>query len=392
MKNNYDIVVVGGGPGGSMAALHSAKGGANVCLLEKTRDIGYPVRCGEAMGEWAIKQFFDPKPTWIAADIKRSRIVAPNGIPIDIPFNKEQAYVLNRRVFDYDLSLMASKEGANVFTKCYVKSIDRNDENGYDVHLDYLGEHKSIKTKLIIGADGIESRIGRWAGIKTQINMRDMESCIQYSVGNIEVDSNRIDMYVGDNWAPGGYLWVFPKGDGTANIGLGIGSKFNRKKSAKKYLDEFIENKYPNATIHTTMCGGVPCSKPMTHPISDNVMLVGDAAHFINPITGGGIAAAMKSGMFAGQVASEAIIANDYSQNFLKKYVSLCQKDFTKRHEKIYKVKETITKLTDDEMNQMALKINKLPPHKITLSRVFTTAIMKKPSLIIDVMKMFAGF
>ena len=199
-------------------------------------------------------------------------------------------------------------------------------------------------------------------------------------------------MYVGDNWAPGGYLWVFPKGDGTANIGLGVGSKFNRKKSAKKYLDEFIENKYPNATIHTTMCGGVPCSKPMTHPICDNVMLVGDAAHFINPITGGGIAAAMKSGMFAGQVASEAIIANDYSENFLKKYISLCQKDFTKRHEKIYKVKETITKLTDDEMNQMALKINKLPPHKITLSRVFTTAIMKKPSLIIDVMKMFAGF
>ena len=57
-----------------MAALHASKNGANVCLLEKTRDIGYPVRCGEAMGEYAIKQFFEPKPTWIAAEIKRSRI------------------------------------------------------------------------------------------------------------------------------------------------------------------------------------------------------------------------------------------------------------------------------------------------------------------------------
>ena len=344
------------------------------------------------MGEYAIKQFFEPKPTWIAADIKRSRIIAPNGVPIDIPFNKEQAYVLNRRVFDYDLSLMASKEGANIFTKSYVKTIERNVDNGYDVHLDYLGDHKVIKTKIIIGADGIESRVGRWAGIKTQVNMRDMESCIQYSVGNIEVDTNRIDMYVGDNWAPGGYLWVFPKGDGTANIGLGIGAKYNKKQSAKKYLDQFIEKKYPHATIHTTMCGGVPCAKPMSNPISDNIMLVGDAAHFINPITGGGIAAAMKSGMFAGQVASEAISAEDYSENFLQRYITLCKKDFTNRHEKIYKVKETIQKLKDDEMNQMALKINKLPPHKITLSRVFTTAIMKKPSLIIDVMKMFAGF
>ena len=66
------------------------------------------------------------------------------------------------------------------------------------------------------------------------------------------------------------------------------------------------------------MCGGVPCAKPMSNPISDNIMLVGDAAHFINPITGGGIAAAMKSGMFAGQVASEAISAEDYSENFYK--------------------------------------------------------------------------
>ena len=190
-------------------------------------------------------------------------------------------------MFDYDLSLMASKEGANIFTKSYVKTIERNADNGYDVHLDYLGDHKVIKTKIIIGADGIESRVGRWAGIKTQVNMRDMESCIQYSVGNIEVDTNRIDMYVGDNWVLGGYLWVFPKGDGTANIGLGIGAKYNKKQSAKKYLDQFIE-KYPHATIHTT--NGAPCAKPMSNPISDNIMLVGDARHFINPITGGGIA------------------------------------------------------------------------------------------------------
>ena len=84
MKSSYEIVVVGGGPGGCMAAMHAAKGGASVCVLEKTRDIGYPVRCGEALGEGAIKQFFEPRDSWIGATIKRCRIVSPSGINVDI--------------------------------------------------------------------------------------------------------------------------------------------------------------------------------------------------------------------------------------------------------------------------------------------------------------------
>ena len=218
-----------------------------------------------------------------------------------------------------------------------------------------------------------------------------MESCVQYSVGNIDLDVNIMDMYVGKNIAPGGYLWVFPKGEGFANIGIGVSGKYSKEKSALSYIDDFIQIKYPQATIHTTMCGGVPCAKPLSNPIADGLMLVGDAAHFVNPLTGGGIASAMKSGMFAGKVASESIQKNDISEKFLNKYVKLCKKDFSKRHTRIYNVKETIQKLTDEEMNQMANKINKFSS-KITLAKVFRTAVLSKPSLIIDVMRMFAGF
>ena len=390
MKSSYDIVVVGGGPGGCMAALHAAKNGASVCVLEKTRDIGYPVRCGEAMGEEAIKQFFKPKRTWIASTIKGCRIFAPNGTPIKIPFNKEHGYVLNRRVFDYDISLMASSAGAEIYTKSYVSFAKKNN-NGYSIDFEYLGEPKTIHSKVLIGADGVDSRVGRWGGIKTQVKMKDMESCVQYSVGNIDLDVNIMDMYVGKDIAPGGYLWVFPKGEGFANIGIGVSGKYSKEKSAKSYIDDFFQDRYPNATIHTTMCGGVPCAKPLEYPISDGLMLVGDAAHFVNPLTGGGIASAMKSGMFAGQVASESIKKNDVSKKVLNKYIELCKKDFSKRHTRIYNVKEAIQKLTDEEMNQMAKKINN-SSSETTLAKVFKTAVISKPSLIIDVMKMFAGF
>ena len=391
MKNSYDVVVVGGGPGGSMAALYAAKGGAKVCILEKTRDIGYPVRCGEAMGEGAVNQFFKPKESWIAATIKSCRLVAPSGVHVDIPFRKEYGYILNRRVFDYDISLRASDEGAEVYTKAYVKSIDKIEE-GFVISVDHLGDPKKIFSKIVIGADGVDSRVGRWLGLRTQVKMKDMESCVQYSVGNIDLDKERMDMYVGKNYAPGGYLWVFPKGEKFANIGIGVSGKYSKEKSAKRYLDEFIEKEYPNATIHTTMCGGVPCAKPIKTPISDGLLLVGDAAHFVNPMTGGGIAPAMKSGMFAGQVASEAIKSRDVSKNFFSSYINLCEKDFVNRHNKIYKVKETVQKLTDDELNYIADKVNSLPQDKVSLASVFKAAVIKKPSLIIDVMRIFAGF
>ena len=64
MQDRYDVIVVGGGPAGSMAAFNAAEGGASVCILEKDRDIGYPVRCGEAVGELGLKQFVDIQPQW----------------------------------------------------------------------------------------------------------------------------------------------------------------------------------------------------------------------------------------------------------------------------------------------------------------------------------------
>ena len=93
----------------------------------------------------------------------------------------------------------------------------------------------------MIAADGIESRLGRKAGIRTQVKMKDMASGIEYLVDDIDVDSEALDMYVGSKIAPGGYLWIFPKSERSANIGVAISGKYSSHKSAKKYLDDFIK-------------------------------------------------------------------------------------------------------------------------------------------------------
>ena len=390
-KSQYDVVVVGGGPSGSMAAWEAAKGGASVCILEKDRDIGYPVRCGEAAGESGLKQFVDIKESWVAEKITGAKLGAPSGKLVDVDFASESGFILNRRIFDYDLSRYAANAGAEVYTKAYVKDLLKDDGRINGVVLDYLGEECQIDAKIVIGADGLTSRVGRWAGIKTQVRMKDMESAVQYSVSNIDIEPNKMIMYVGKNHAPGGYLWVFPKGDRFANIGIGISGKYSKHKSAKKYLDEFLKREYPDAAILTTMCGGVPCGKPMRNPVRDGLMLVGDAAHQVNPMTGGGIVSGMKAGWIAGQVAAEAVQQGDCSVKMLNNYSDAMWKAFGKNYERFYNIKEAVHSLSDKDLNHIYEKVLSIPAHKRRLSSVFKAAVFKKPALIVDVLKVFAG-
>ena len=392
MKKEYDVIIVGGGPSGSMAAIEIAKENLSVCVLEKKTKVGIPVRCGEAIGFSGLNKFFKPDDSWIASTINSINLVSPNSIDTKIVFKNETGYILHRKKFDSGLSNIAVENGAEVFNKANV--VDVIIENGYiaGVKVIYKEKEYIIKSKIVIGADGIDSRIGRWSGIRTNVKMKDMESCVQYSVNNIDVQNNEMCMYMGKEYAPGGYLWVFPKGHKAANIGIGISGKYSGEKSAKKYLDEFINTKYPNAIIESKVCGGVICAAPIKEPIKNGLMLVGDAAHQTNPMTGGGISSGMKAGAIAGKIAAEGIKKNKFDKDFLSKYPKLMFKEFGNRYTKLYRIKETINKLTDSDLNEIAEKVSKVPINERSLATVFKMAVYKRPSLVFDVLKIYSGF
>ena len=152
-----------------------------------------------------------------------------------------------------------------------------------------------------------------------------------------------------------------------------------------------MAREYPDASILTTMCGGVPCAKPMKNPIADGVMLVGDAAHQINPMTGGGIVPGMRGGMLAGETAAEAIKEVDTSEKYLNRYAKKWLKIGGRNHERFYSIKETVSKLPDEELDSIADAVGKIPPNDRTNAKVFRNAIFKTRSLLVDVMKVFAG-
>jgi digeranylgeranylglycerophospholipid reductase len=386
MKDSYDVIVVGAGPAGSTAARFAARRGAKVLMLEKDREVGVPVRCGEAVDHEGLTQFLQPDKKFIAAEIRNFKLVAPNGKVVK-PNIDGIGYILDRKVFDYDLARLAADEGAEVVTKAYVDGITREDGTVNGVSVQYHGEQLFIKGKIVIGADGVESRIGRWAGIDTTVSMHDMESAAQITAANVDVEEDTCYFYFGQKYAPGGYLWIFPKGNKTANIGLGVAADESKKKHALKFLDEFMQENFPNASVLTKLAGGVPCAESLERMSMPGLMLVGDAAHQVNPVSGGGIISGMIGGRIAGKVAAEVVKKNDFC--LMEDYEKEWRSSLGGRHDRYYKIKKVIYKFKDNDLDSIADAITKLPEPQQTLGNIFKQAVIKHPSLIVDVMKLF---
>ena len=390
MKNSYDVIVVGGGPAGTRAAKLAALGGASVLVMEKDREIGIPVRCAEGVGEVGLRFIAkpgEPKDRWIARKISGLRMVAPNGTSVQL--NQAFGFVLNRKIFDYDLAQEAADAGAEIVTKAYVDGLQFDDGRVTGVTGNVMGKRVEISSKIVIGADGVESRVGRWAGLRKHFQLNDIETCAQVTAANIDLDPDRIHIYFGHKIAPGGYVWGFPKGDGVVNIGLGISGEYSAKKSAMTYLQEFLAKNFPDASVLTTVVGGVPCARALKQMVGDGVMLVGDAAHQSNPVSGGGIIRAIVAAQIAGRVAAEAIQKNDVSASVLNQYTKEWYRGEGKTHNLFYRLKEAIYTLTDEELNKTADDLCAMDIEKRSVVAMFRIALFNRPKLILDAIKAF---
>jgi len=390
-QKEFDCIVVGGGPAGTTFSRVAAAGGLSVLLLEKDRDIGMPVRCGEAISDKGLRIFVEPNPRWITSHIDRIKMVAPDETVVEFDL-VEKGYILDRRIFDYDLAQYAAQEGAQIVTKAYVGGLIIEDDKVVGVKGTFLGEPFEKRAKIVVGADGVESRVGRWAGLKTHLKLKDMESGIQKTVAGIDVTENMFEFYLSRKWAPGGYLWVFPKGKNIANIGLGISGFYAKDgKAAHSFLDEFIQWKYPNASVLTTVVGGIPVGTTVKQMVVDGLMLVGDAAHTCNPLTGGGITPGMRSGLLAAETAIKALQNGGPTRKNLHSYEKAWHKIGGKNHERYYRIKETLYKFSDDDLNRIAHSVSAVSEDKRSLMKLFSIAVRNKPSLLIDVARVFAG-
>jgi digeranylgeranylglycerophospholipid reductase len=356
IPEEVDVLIVGMGPGGSGAAKRCAELGLKVLGVEKRAEIGAPKRCGEAISRHGMvdRIGMEPEGPWIIQEVKGAIVYAPNGKHITVNYEGPEGWIVERKLFDKHLAALAAKAGAKVLAKTEAKNFRRSGGKVLAT-LETEGESREIKAKMVIAADGVETKVARELGLDTTNKLKDICSGVQFEMAGVETRDGMIEFFFGNELAPGGYVWVFPKGEGMANVGIGTRKPW-AKKTALEYLKVFV-SKQPglkNGSILEVNSGGVPVGGFLKDSVDDNLLVVGDAAHHVNPIHGGGIPEAYLGGKMAAEVCAEALKANDFSKKFLKRFDERWMKERGNALKKILKLREVMESMSDEDMNWLA--------------------------------------
>jgi digeranylgeranylglycerophospholipid reductase len=388
MRKECDVVIVGAGPAGSMTAKWAALGGADVLMIEKRQEIGSPVRCAEGISKhWIEEVGITVDHKWVAREVRGAKIISPAGHTFLVDeknAGNEVGWVVDRVFFDKALAADAARAGAEIMLKTSATSLIKEDGRVVGIRGQSYGEPMEVRAKCVVGADGYESQVGRWAGIDTSLKPEDIDTCYQYRLTGIDYDPDYCEFTLGSA-APGGYVWIFPKDEDTANVGIGVQlSKVKHPADPKMYLDKFIAKNpgLKKGQPLEAVAGAVSICAPLDSVTTENVMLGGDAARTIDPITGGGISISCIAGMCAGKALAKGVRTGDMSMTMMKEYETAWRDRLEDKQWRNWMAKEKLVTLSDEVLDKLVLTMSDVGVEKLSVQSLLAVIKQRHPELV----------
>ncbi|MEM3672695.1 MAG: NAD(P)/FAD-dependent oxidoreductase [Candidatus Bathyarchaeia archaeon] len=357
MENYADVIIVGGGPSGSFAALNLAKLGAEkVVVFEEHSEIGVPCHCAGHLSINGLKNLgLYPLPRKIVENVfYGANFYSPSGRKFSVRFSFPVTYVVNRVLFDRYIADLAKAAGVRYSLNSRVNSLIVEDDfvKGVSVKQSGLFEEKFL-CKVVVDAEGVSARILRQAGL-TAFNRKMLVYGVQAEVEGVkDVESDVVEVYLGRGYAPGFFAWLIPKCDGRAKVGLAMETG-----NPKRFLEKLMF-KHPMASkklrtakilevnFHPLTLGG-----PIEKAYSNGFLAVGDAASQVKPTTGGGVVIGLACARFAANVVYEALKKGDFSADFLSQYQRSFMKILGFDFYVMSRVRHLLNKLSDEQLDE----------------------------------------
>lgn len=318
---DYDVIVVGAGPGGSSTAKACAEQGLKVALLEKHKQLGMKVCAGGL--DHRIIHDFDIDDSAIQRDIQQYCFYTPSGRRV---MQRVKSATVNRSEFDRYLVERAVDAGATLFTFTTCQEVVKNGSTIIGVTAKASEGQKKFMGKVVVAADGFNSVTARSAGLLPPYDSSDVGITLQRDVcvdHSIEDDTKHI--FYGKAVSPCGFGWIYPKKH-CYTVGLGALTSHVEKGRLNRNL-EYLINEHPRATEilgkitrQSSLQGACLPLRLSSVFYGDGIVAVGDAAGQVSPLGGNGIYYAMKAGVLASKVIADAITEEDVSENKLKEY------------------------------------------------------------------------
>lgn len=338
------MAVIGAGPAGVMAAWTAAKQGARTILLERETTAGR-----KPCAEGVLSEALDDAQVSPEREFAAHRITGAFLYP---PDEKKRVrvggdgYILDKPAF---LTSLATRAGATGAKLAYGARVDRvsRDEGGVVVEGSRDSQPFSLRTKVVVGCDGTGSILARQFFPRRNYSVI---AAFQYDMVDCHLENeSTLEIFIGHKKAPAGYLWIFPKGNGTANVGIGL-----KGSGAKSLLDKFIQEHqavFSGARIERSQAAPVPVGGEIENYVTDNMMLCGDAAGQVIPLTGAGIHTSVVAGKIAGEVAGKAALEGDVSSVRLSVYKEKFDSVWGGKISNSLRALESFERFSDDELN-----------------------------------------
>jgi len=332
-ENKCDVLVVGAGPAGLGAAITSSKKGLKTILVEKSAEIGYPVKSSAFTFKEVVENWCLPDRVMFQWTDSFYIYSAHSDREIETDFGRVIGGLLNFHIFLQELAFQAIRHGTKVILAERVSEPLMDGDFVCGVKTEKTNE---IKAKIVIDCSGPSAIIAKKVGLIPVKRDAELGIGFEYEMLNYKVrKSNAIEFYVGkEEIVPVGYAWVFPTGIDRARVGistvLNTAEKIE-KKSIRYYEDRFLGKESPiyervkeaqPFEIHT---GAYSLRGMLNKNYSNGLMVAGDSASQASMLVGEGIRYALEFGKMAAETAFDAIKENDLSDDYLKQYHEKCE-------------------------------------------------------------------